>query len=199
MLRGLIRIAAVLGIAWGGWQALQQRELERAPGVLAPREPKQVELDGSRIIRKGDYELTALASYDIEARLLRRESYHADASAPLSPLDFALGWGPMSDSAVLARLDITQGNRFYYYHWDNGPPIPAQTIAETSANTHLIPATDSVFAKLDTVRPGQVVHLRGYLVSVRGPKDFTWRSSLTRADSGAGACEVFYVESVQVD
>ena len=38
--------------------------------------------------------------------------------------------------------------------------------------------------RLERVRPGNIVRLRGQLVSVLGPNNFTWTSSLTRADTG---------------
>lgn len=197
-MRGLLKILLVVFIAWGAWHSWRLRELEQPPGIVAPQEPQQVNLDGSKTFQKGDYTLTALASYRIEARLLRRERYRADASSPLSPLDFALGWGPMSDTQILSQLEISQGGRFYTYRWQKEPPISPQIIAETSANTHLIPASGDVFDKLNAVRQGQVVRMSGYLIAARGPGGFTWQSSLNRTDTGAGACEVFYVETVEV-
>jgi hypothetical protein len=61
---------------------------------------------------------------------------------------------------------------------------------------HLIPATSDVREQLEDVRAGHIVHLRGYLVRVDGPNGYVWRSSLTRDDTGNGACELFYVEEV---
>jgi hypothetical protein len=43
-----------------------------------------------------------------------------------------------------------------------------------------------------------VVALTGYLVEVRGPDGFRWRSSLTREDTGNGACELVWVEKLDV-
>jgi hypothetical protein len=40
------------------------------------------------------------------------------------------------------------------------------------------------------------VIVRGYLVEARGADGWRWRSSLTREDTGAGACELIWVESV---
>jgi hypothetical protein len=51
--------------------------------------------------------------------------------------------------------------------------------------------------RLAGVKPGNIVRLRGQLVSVLGPDNFTWSSSLTRTDTGNGACELFYVESIE--
>ena len=47
------------------------------------------------------------------------------------------------------------------------------------------------------VRRGEFVAMRGYLVTVGGPDGFYWNTSLRRDDTGNGACEVFYVESVE--
>ena len=57
------------------------------------------------------------------------------------PEDLALGWGRMSDSDVLAKIDITQSGRFYYWHVDDFP-IPRREIETSSANMHMIPSDD---------------------------------------------------------
>jgi hypothetical protein len=41
---------------------------------------------------------------------------------------------------------------------------------------------------------GEIVHMEGYLVRVDGPDGFQWASSLSRSDTGNGACELFWVE-----
>ena len=43
----------------------------------------------------------------------------------------------------------------------------------------------------------QFVSMRGFLVNVGGPDGFYWNTSLRRDDTGNGACEVFYVESIE--
>ena len=44
----------------------------------------------------------------------------------------------------------------------------------------------------------QVITLHGYLVEVRANDGWHWRSSLTRNDTGNGACELVWVESVEI-
>ena len=56
-----------------------------------------------------------------------------------------------------------------------------------------------VETRLRRLRPGQVVQLSGYLVDVRGPNGFTWNTSLRRDDTGDGACELMWIESVAVE
>jgi hypothetical protein len=77
-------------------------------------------------------------------------------------------------------------------------PIPRHDIEANSANMHMIPADTIVEDTLKGVRVGQVVRISGYLVEVAGADGWRWRSSLTRDDTGNGACELVWVESVQV-
>lgn len=183
---GLI-VAGIFGMMSGG-------AIEREPGVLAPDAPLQSPIEAARIAI-GDFELQPQARYEMEARVLSVERYRTDGGAKLSPLDFAVGWGPMSDSAVLAHFRVTQGGRFFTIYPDE-QAIDLQSALVSAANMHLIPANSDIQDLLLRVRPGHIVHLRGYLVNASRPDGYRWNTSLTRTDSGAGACELFYVEYV---
>lgn len=185
--------------AWGGWRAWSQRSVDSGPGVLAPDPPRQTALeddDAASFAHKA-WTLKPLAAFTLEARVLGREDYRFDRLASLVPTDLALGWGPMSDSAVLDRVTISQGGRFYYWKVREFP-IPERDIVRSSANMHLIPADEAVADALDRVRVGQVVSLGGKLVEARSDRGITARSSLRRDDSGAGACELIWVETLEV-
>lgn len=140
--------------------------------------------------------LQPLAGFSIEARVLGREDYVIGREAAFSPTDLALGWGRMTEDAVLAQLNISQGGRWYRYSWKNEPPIPLGEIIRSSANMHMVPADDAVAAALRDVDAGDRVRIDGWLVQVETPEGWRWRSSLTREDSGGGACEVVYVCSI---
>lgn len=162
-----------------------------------PDPPVQIPMSEPRTEKMGDYEIHALASFSLDARVLRKERYWLDKESSLAPYDFALGWGPMSDSSVYGRLDIEQYGRWYHYQWDSrGPPIPVQEIVRHSANMHLIPATPKVKSDLGSVRRHDVISLEGYLVEVRSGDGWRWKSSLSREDSGGGSCEVFVVTNL---
>ena len=118
--------------------------------------------------------------------------------ADLVPEDLALGWGPMSDNTVLTHFEISQGVRFYEWRPRDALPVARETVISHSANTHVIPANQSVRKELAALRVGQVVHLTGDLVDAKRDDGAWMTTSLTRLDSGAGACEVLLVESVEV-
>lgn len=194
LIHGLLGAAVLIG----AWQYFASSTVEPGPGILVPGAPVQSASGAMPILKRGDIRLEAQASFALEARVLGVEPYRLGREAALSPVDLALGWGPMSDSAVLAELDIRQGNRFYHYRWQGEPPIPRHAIVEHSANMHLIPADDTIRQQLMSVRAGQVVRLRGYLVRARADDGWYWNTSMTRSDSGAGACELVWVTAFGV-
>jgi hypothetical protein len=195
---GWLLAALLVLAAWQSVRWLETRPVHTADGVLAPDDPVQAEASGETIA-VGRWTLTPKATYDITARVLGRESYRFDALADLIPEDLALGWGPMSDNAVLDRFEISQSSRFFWWRPLDGLPIASRDVVEHSANTHVIPADATVGRALARLRVGQVVRLEGVLVDGKRDDGMYFRTSLTRRDSGEGACEVLYVEEVVIE
>ncbi|HUB88598.1 MAG TPA: hypothetical protein VMA74_02600 [Dyella sp.] len=192
-----ILVVLLLLAGWGALHWWQRRPVVPPPGMLAPDAPLQIDIDHGAQLQRGDTTLTTRARFTLTARVLSREDYRFDAGAFLAPEDLALGWGRMSDSAVLAKITISQSNRFYYWHVDQFP-IPRREIETSSANMHMIPADAAVRRALERVRPGQLVHLEGFLVDARRPNGWYWHTSMTREDTGDGACELVYVEDAEI-
>lgn len=185
-----------------GWQAIRHWELRAVhppDGILAPDDPQQTDPEHQELIAVGHWTLTPRAAYDVTARVLGREEYSLDSLAEIVPEDLALGWGPMSDNTVLNQLEMEQSVRAYRWRPLHGLPIPGEQVTEHSANTHVIAANPSVAREIARLRVGQVVHLQGLLVDARRDDGLYIRTSLTRRDRGEGACEVLYVESVDVE
>jgi hypothetical protein len=103
----------------------------------------------------------------------------------------------MSDSAVLKQIRFSQGGRVYHW-WTSNFPVPRRVIETHSANMHMIPANGALARQLKSIRSGNMVHLKGWLVEVTTKEGFRWTSSLTREDTGGGACELILVESLDV-
>lgn len=189
-------VLAILVALFAGYQWAQSRPIERRPGVLAPGEPEQTAVEAAEPLAAGhEYRLTPRARFSATVRVLGRERYYLDALAPIAPVDLAVGWGPMSDSAVLASFDISQSNRFYYWHADE-MPLPRAAIESHSANWHIVPASAAVNRTLRRVRVGEVVRIEGELVDVAGPDGGEARTSLRRDDTGAGAREIVLAQSL---
>lgn len=192
-----LAVLAVCVIAMGARIAVRWPVSHEA-GVLVAEAPEQTPPRSPRLIEKERYQLTPLADYSIRARVLGTEHYRFDAVADLVPLDLALGWMSMSDSHILDQTHVVQLGRRLYYAMPGGVLSP-ETAKISAANTHVIPADDDIRSQLFELKEGDVVRLTGQLVEVTGPKGLTMRSSLRRDDSGDGACEVLYVQTVERD
>ncbi len=185
--------------AFGVWQLLDGTDsVSLGPGVKAAALPQQERIAEPLARQMDGYTVTAVASFRITAKVLGRKDYSFGREADLSPVDLALGWGRMSDESVLEHIEISQSGRFYRWRVESFP-IPRREIETHSANMHLIPANDGVRRVLDGVRQGEIVEITGSLVNVAA-NDIDWRcaSSLTRDDTGAGACELVLVEQLAV-
>jgi hypothetical protein len=195
--RPMLLAGLLIALTWTSWHKWRLRPVHPPDGQIAEHDPLQTAAESAAPIRHGRWTLTPRAHYDITARILGREPYAFDLLADLIPEDLALGWGPMSDNRVLAAIDISQSARFYTWRPHDELPIAREDVIDHSANTHVIPVDDSVQKQLAWLRVGEVVRLTGTLVDARRDDGARIQTSLTRNDSGAGACEVLLVESVE--
>ena len=188
---------AFVAVVVGAYRDWLERPVERGPGVLVSEEPEQTDLKSDApTFHLGEYEIAAEAAFHFRARLLGRERYHFHREADLSPVDFAIGWGPMSDSAILSQMEMRQGSRYFQLRWRTAPLAP-DVIFDHLANVHVIPADATVARAVDRMRVGEIVELDGYLVRASAPDGWSWKSSLTRTDRGAGACELMWVQQAR--
>jgi len=192
----VIILLLVVCISYCMYSKLEQKRVDNIGPVL--EQPTQESTDATTMQRPG-FEIQPVAYYKIRAKVLSIERYRSGRWAELSPIDFALGWGPMSDNAITRQLNISQGNRWYHYSWRDAPPIDPALIVRNSANTHLVPADDNIKSSLFKVRRGEIVRLEGYLINVKDSEGGSWRSSLTREDSGANSCELMWVTGVALE
>lgn len=180
-----------------GWMVWPEKEIKYPPGILVNDDPYQENVVNGTPWEKDDYKITPLADFHLKARVLHLEWYHLDRESDLAPVDLALGWGEMSDQANLDQIDISQGNR--WYHWSTKHfPVSRRIIETKSANMHIIPASDEINDRLDNVIKGDIIELTGYLVFIKGKDGWKWKSSLSRGDTGGGACEVVWVNDFKI-
>jgi hypothetical protein len=187
-----IILLGLLQLAWR-WD---RRAVEHEPGILVPDAPSQSATDAPPF-RFRAFTIEPKAAFELYARVLSTERYRFDAGARVSPVDLALGWGPMSDQALVDQLDISQGARWFTLAWES-PPAAPELLMRHSANMHMIPAEEWVEDILTDARVGQIVRIEGYLVRVSDDSGWSWNSSLTRDDTGDGSCELVFVEQASI-
>jgi hypothetical protein len=182
---------ALLAFFWDG------PEPDRAPGVLVPYEPEQTNIDRPTPWRYQDVKVTPLANFRVRARVLLTNHYWWGREASVSPVDLTLGWRLMSNQEILDGLRLYSMPRAYSWTGRNGRlPAAAEEITAHSANMHMVPATPELAARLRAIRRGDLIDLRGYLIELAFPNGGIWRSSMTRTDTGNGACELMWVEEL---
>lgn len=163
---------------------------------LQPQSPV-IELSGNGF-QAGDYQITVLQDdFTLTARVLGRENYSLGREADLSPTDLALGWDDMARPEIYSQFEISQRNRWYFWRAES-LPIPRRDAERQSANMHMIPADDFVAKALTAIEKHQLIQLQGKLVRVDAADGWHWVSSLTRDDTGNGACELVLLESIEV-
>jgi hypothetical protein len=204
-------MAASLLVAAAGWwmkDALPPAE-KLVPEVF--EEPKQVRVRKPALdtnVNGVDYRIQPRYSYDISALVVSLhhsdtwwDYAHKEWNDHLNLMDLCVVWGGNAQSG--AYREISFSNNQWECSWSAGSmeAFAAFNMAEAS-NNHMVTDDPAVAKALRAIRIGDQVRVRGYLVDYTVFKDGrpngTRVSSEVRTDTGNGACEVLYVESVDV-
>ena len=174
-LRTWVLIAVIAFFGW--WQ------FGRAPATAVDAESE-------------GYRITELAPYTETIRVLSLRKYHFGRESDLSPLDIAAGWGPMADPAIYSKFEISQNGRWYHWHADVFP-IPRRDVETHSANIHIVPADPGIASQLSRLHRDDLVRISGSLIQVNTADGWFWKSSLSREDTGQGACELLLLKDIR--
>ena len=206
-----IVIAIVIFLCLAGWimrgaltspseiitNALVRQQIEAA----LKQPPIQMQTTRPSFAYKGVL-ITPRAEYDITGVVFSTRRYHwnfVDDTYKFLPEDLALGWGPLGDFKYKDILHIRQEHRFFKYRYRGEPPFPPNVLIANMSNNHIMPANDDMADKLRDIRPGDIVHMKGALIDVVEPGKGTISTSLIRTDTGAGACEILWLEALEVE
>ncbi len=154
----------------------------------------EIKHDGYRVL------LNAKARYRLDGVLVSKRGYRGGIMNWLAPWDYGMIWGAVIEQQKF--IQFRQVVRFMLYRYSPEAPVSMPYISSHSSNSHLIPANPNIRKALGKARKKATVRIEGYLVEVtviKGPKLFSsWNSSLTRLDTGNGACEIIYVTRLRI-
>jgi len=151
------------------------------------------------------YSLTPRASYDISGLVVSQHRGDALLNLyhkvdPGNIKDVCVVWGQNVINGSYREVRFTSEEFSCYYAWSGVLRSPFDH--EKMSNNHLIPATPDVATEIRAIHVGDQVRMRGFLVDYTVSKDgrqiFTRRTSLTRKDTGNGACEILYTTDLLV-
>jgi hypothetical protein len=159
----------------------------------------------SRPIDRFTYAFTPRARYELAGVVVSYHRgdalfnlYHADD--PGNVQDVCVVWGDNVANGSYRRVTFSSGEFTCYSQW-SGSLSPPFDHAQMS-NNHLIPADALVAHRIRQLRIGDQIRMTGLLVDYEVSRDgrtvSSRRTSLTRTDTGNGACEVVYVTALDV-
>ena len=192
--KSLLMVFLIGAIFWG----LALISGEPYQGHIA--EPVQTYLANPQTINilgeTGYVGLSLVAEYTVEGVVKGKKKY-SDYPSQVSAYDLALAWGDLNKAEIDELISYSQSGRWYYYRYSPSNLVSKDYIANHSANVHLIHRDQAVLNEIKRIGKNDHVRLEGYLVNVNF-KDSPWRTSLSRADTGNGACEIIYVTNVNI-
>lgn len=167
-------------------------------GALVYQEPFQKDVEKVLYtFEVDDAVLVPVALFDVSGVILGKKRYLPWRDYSFAPWDIGIGWRQMSDPSILDHVDFWQASRFMYFRYGKNAPVTKSDIIPNSTNIHVIPANDQVRKKISQIKEGNIVRLTGFLVNVIENGEVI-KTSMTRMDTGAGACEILYVQDVDL-
>lgn len=162
-------------------------------------EPLQVDYIEPKLLKKdGNYSIYAVADFKLKARILSVEKYNFGKDSEFSPIDIVAGWKQMSKKDLLDKVKISQATRFYFWYADRQTyQSYKEIISSQSANMHLVPSSDEIDKQIKKLKKNHAVIITGKLIVIND-KNWRWQTSTSRYDTGNGACEIIWVEQVQI-
>ena len=154
-----------------------------------------------------DFRIEIVEPYTGEFRVLATRRYPVSIMSYLlntqdfdrvSGLDLALGWEQMSQPELYKTVDIRQSNRWYRFQVGPDTPLRVDEISQQSANTHMVAANAVIARQLNQLDVDDLVILKGQLIDIYAQDGRYMKTSLSRQDTGAGACEIFLVQELSV-
>jgi len=207
----LLVLVIILAVSW------YSRDRYKSAGEIDPESlavPVQTPVADATPIRFSrdayDFTLTPLFDYTLTGLVLSAQDYDRWFSIYRTDKtftkDICVLWGKTLQSKVHldSAFEVEQDMRWCFFRFQRPLPFDATEMS----NNHLIAATSVMRRQIGAIHGGDQVRIRGKLVNVKavatgriGSYDnpvLKWKTSTTRDDSGAGACEIILVESIEM-
>jgi hypothetical protein len=152
------------------------------------------------------YTVKPLADYEIWGLVVSRHDSHAGwdwihkaTNDHLNVVDLCVVFAENVTRAAYVGLDYSSGQFVCYVNTPSTEKWQRFSMRAIS-NNHLLADRPSIADRLRGVRTGDQVRIRGWLAEYAHQHGFAFRrgTSLTRDDTGNGACETIYVQDVEV-
>lgn len=172
-------------------------------------EPVQVAVQAAPFtttVAEVTYTIKPIAEYEIWGLVVSRHDtstwwnwIHAAMNDHINVVDLCVVFAENVTSGGYAGLDYSSG-QFVCYVQTRSTEKWQRFSMRALANNHLLADRPSLVTKLRDVRVGDQVRVRGWLAEYSHNQGLHFQrgTSLTRDDTGNGACETIYVQDVEV-
>ncbi len=155
-------------------------------------------------VGKITYRFFPRATYEISGVVV--SLHHSDSFIdithtydPANTLDLCLVWGENVATDAYRKVEYSHGDFTCFYRWTGEDP---GFRGDEMSNSHIVPATETIARLANRVRVGDQVVMRGRLVDYEtsysnGETIGRRNTSLTREDTGNGACEIIYLDDLR--
>lgn len=157
------------------------------------------------VLSRGDgLTIVTRAKYKIWGKVVGVRHFAGfDKAATGFPIDLGLAWGDVGKSDFDKYVNFyfsndEKYNQWLMYKYDRALPWDEGYLTSHVSNNHICPATLNLFNAITALKKGDLVVLEGYLAESRSSNGQSMDTSLSRGDTGAGACEAFFVQKMQV-
>lgn len=147
------------------------------------------------VVPQADYYLWGLVvSHNDPTTWWRFDISHDDKSPNVR--DICVLWGSNLQHTTYEDVSFHNEDNFCLWRWKPGVALNEDEIS----NNHLVTGNDAIRERIRNIHIGDQVYIKGMLVNY---SEARWNgrfrnTSMTRTDRGDGACEIIYVQDVQV-
>lgn len=194
MLKHILFVIILVG---GGYYFWTIKPIVHGPGEVAPNQPFQQRAYGVKSLEHQNYKFIPVAKLELEARILSKKKYYEDRETEFAPYDLVIGWGPMSDERNLSKIMVKQVDRSFYFEMIE-PPIPIQKMHNNTAIMRLVVSDEGISQKIQDLRIGNIISVKGYLVNAQSNDGWSMKTSLIRNDTGREAAEIVWVKELSI-
>ena len=152
------------------------------------------------------YTIQPLYEYDLVGLVVSKHDantwwdyIHREWNDNLNIVDLCVVWGKNVLNGSYGDINFSSGQFSCNFSTTSNEAFAAFDQTAIS-NNHLLTDQPSIAKKLRNVRVGDQIHFRGHLVEYSHNHGFAFKrgTSIVRTDTGNGACETVFVDSVEV-
>lgn len=207
----IVKIILLVSIFLFSISYMQKNKLPEKKEILSVlyQPPVQIETQEPKFtMKKGKitYTITPLYSYELQGLVVSHHDsrawwdiYHRAWQDYLNTKDLLLIWGDNIDSEVYQYMKFSNTSFFGYARFKSNanPELWSKFKNECFSNNHLLPGSEMVKKRIEETQPGDQIYIKGYLAGYEGP-GVKRSSSITRNDTGGGACETIFVKEYKI-